>query len=407
MTIVEGHAAFVPDASIPVLDADPFDEEVLRAPHDFYVALREAGPIAFIPGCAILAIGRYEEVRSVFSDYARFVSSRGVGLNDFKVEEPWRQPSLILESDPPVHGRVRAVMARALSPKVAQGLRDSFRAEAEALVDDLLAQERVEAVEDIAERFPTTAFPKAVGMRDVNRRNLVDYGAMAANAFGPDNALRRAALARAPEIVPWVTAACARDRLEPGGIGMAIYAGADAGDVTENEAMLLVRSLFSAGVDTTVTGLGNTLWCLSQHPEAWARLRADPDLVRPCIDEAVRIAAPIHSFSRTADLDTEIAGHPVPEGAKVLCVLASANLDPRKWDDPDSFRIDRRPGGHLGFGTGIHGCVGQHIARAEIEAVLLALAARVRAIEPDGPAVWRPNNAMRALDRLPLRLVPA
>ena len=407
MEIVEGHAALDPHPSIPVLDLDPFDEDILRDPFDYYTALREAGPVVFIPSCSVLAVGRHEEVRMAFSDHRRFVSSRGVGLNDFQLEEPWRQPSLILESDPPVHTRVRAVMARALSPKVALGLSASFREEADALVDTLLEHGRIDAVHDVAEEFPTTVFPRAVGMQDVNRRHLVDYGAIAANAFGPDNALRRDALARAPEVVSWVTAACARDRLAPGGIGMAVYEGADAGEVSEQEAMLLVRSLFSAGVDTTVTGMGNVLWCLSQNPDAWLRLRAEPDLVRPCIDEAVRIAAPIHSFSRTANEDTEIAGYPVPEGAKVLCGLGCANLDPRKWDAPETFRIDRRPGGHLGFGTGIHGCVGQHIARAEIEAVLLALVARVAAIEPDGDAVWRPNNAMRALDSLPLRLVPA
>lgn len=405
MRIVEGHAAIDPDPAIPVLDIDPFDEAVLADPFDYYDALRAAGPVVYIPSCAALAVGRHEEVRMVFSDHRRFVSSRGVGLNDFKLEEPWRAPSIILESDPPQHTEVRAVMARALSPKVALSLREQFRAEADRLVDRLLQAEHVEAVADIAEAFPTTVFPRAVGMRDVNARHLVDYGAMAANAFGPDNRLRREALNRAPEIVPWITAACARDRLTPDGIGMAIYAGADAGEVSEDHAMLLVRSLMSAGIDTTVTGLGNTLWCLSQNPEAYARLRADPDLVRPCIDEAIRIAAPIHTFTRTADIATDIGGLPVPESAKILCGLGSANLDPAKWEAPRDFRIDRRPGGHLGFGTGVHGCVGQHIARAEIEAVLLALIERVVALEPDGVAVWRPNNAMRALDRLPLRLV--
>lgn len=407
MDIIEGHRRIDPDPSIPVLDLDPFDPGILRDPFDYYAALRDAGPVVYIPRYSVLAIGRYHEVRSVFSDHARFVSSRGVGLNDFPVSDPWRAPSIILESDPPDHTRVRGAMARALSPHVAQALRDGFRAEAEALVDRLLEQGTVEAVADIAERFPTTVFPPAIGMTEINVRHLVDYGAMAANAFGPDNALRREALARAPEIVPWVTAAIARDRLRPGGIGMAIYAAADAGEIPEGHAMLLVRSLLSAGIDTTVTGLGNALWCLSQNPDAWARLRAEPDLVRPAIEEVLRIASPIHTFSRTANEATEIAGHPVPEGAKVLCTLHSGNLDPSKWDDPMAFRIDRRPGGHLGFGTGVHGCVGQHVARAEIEAVLTALVARVARLEPAGAPVWRPNNAMRALDRLPLRLVPA
>lgn len=407
MTIIEGHAAITPDAAIPVLDIDPYDEDVLRDPYAYYAALRAAGPVAFIPRYAVLAVGRYDEVKEVFSSHDRFVSSRGVGLNDFRLEKPWRPPSIILETDPPEHTRNRTVMGRALAPRVAAELREGFREAALHLVEELLEKEVIDGVEDVAERFPTTVFPKAIGLREVNRRHLVDYGAVAANAFGPDNALRRESLARAPQIVPWVTEACRRERLLPGGIGMAIYAAVDAGELPEADAALLVRSLLSAGVDTTVTGLGNALWCLSQHPEAFARLRADPELARPCIDEVLRFTSPIHTFSRTANLDTEISGLPIPEGSKVLCVLASGNRDPEKWGDADVFRIDRRPAGHLGFGHGIHGCVGQHVARAEIEAILLALASRVARMEPAGPAVWRPNNSMHALDALPVRLIPA
>ena len=141
------------------------------------------------------------------------------------------------------------------------------------------------------------------------------------------------------------------------------------------------------------------------YAQALDRLRADPSLIRPAFEEALRLTSPVHTFCRTAGEDTEVAGVPVREGAKILCVLGAANLDPDKWEDPLAFRIDRRPAGHLAFGAGIHGCVGQQIARAEVEAVLTALCARVARIEPDGAAEWRPNNAMRALDRLPLRLV--
>ena len=407
MTLIEGHRPLDPPAGVPVWDIDPYDEAILADPRAYYAGLRARGPLVYIPRYAVLAVGRYEETRAVFSDHARFVSSRGVGLNDFRIGKPWRDPSIILEVDPPDHTRTRKIMARALSPKSVATLKEAFRIEAEALVDRLLGAERVEAVTEIAEIFPTTVFPRAIGLRDSDPRRLVDYGALVFNALGPDNSTRRAAMARAPGIVPWITAACARDRLTGDGLGAMIYAAADAGEITEGEAAMLVRSFLSAGVDTTVTGIGNALWCLSRHPEAWDRLRADPKLARPCFEEVLRYTSPVHTFARTANLACEIAGHPVEEGAKVLCVLGSANLDPEKWGDPEAFRIDRNPVGHLAFGAGIHGCVGQNIARAELEALLGALAARVARIEPDGEAVWRPNNAVHALDRLPLRLVAA
>ena len=407
MTLIEGHRPLDPPAGVPVWDIDPYDEAILADPRAYYAELRARGPLVYIPRYAVLAVGRYEETRAVFSDHERFVSSRGVGLNDFRIGKPWRDPSIILEVDPPDHTRTRKVMARALSPKSVATLKEAFRVEAEALVERLLAKGRLEAVTEVAEIFPTTVFPRAIGLRDADPRRLVDYGALVFNALGPDNRIRRAAMAQAPGIVPWITAACARERLTGDGLGAMIYAAADAGEITEAEAAMLVRSLLSAGVDTTVTGRGNALWCLSRHPEAWDRLRADPKLLRPCFEEVLRYTSPVHTFARTANLACEIAGHPVEEGAKVLCVLGSANMDPAKWGDPETFRIDRNPVGHLAFGAGIHGCVGQNIARAELEALLGALAARVARIEPDGEPVWRPNNAVHALDRLPLRLVAA
>lgn len=406
MKLIEGHRPLTPDSSIPVLDIDPYAEETLLDPAPYYAALRDAGPLVYVPRYDVLAVGRYDETRATFSDHETFVSSRGIGLNDFKLETPWRPPSIILEVDPPDHTKTRKVMAKALSPKVVRNLMDDFTATAEALVDQLLEQSEIEGVAELAEAFPTEVFPRAVGMRDVNPRHLVDYGAIVFNAVGPDNDLRRHAMSRALEVGGWVTAACARDRLTDDGLGALVYAAADAGDITSDEAAMLVRSFLSAGVDTTVTGIGNALWCLSQNPDQWEALKADPKLARSCFEEVLRYTSPVHTFLRTANIDTEIAGYSVPEGAKVMCVLGAANMDPEKWGDPDAFRIDRKPAGHMAFGAGIHGCVGQNIARGELEAVLSAMARKVARIEPAGDPVWRPNNAIRALDRLPLKLIP-
>ena len=405
MNMIEGHVAFEPAAGIPVWDIDPYAEEVLLNAEDYYAELRRHGPLVYIPKYSVLACGRYDETREIFSDHTRFVSSRGVGLNDFKYGKPWRAPSIILEVDPPDHTKTRKVMARALSPKAISGLKDAFREAAERIVDGLVAKGRFEAVAELAEAFPVTVFPKALGMVDSDRRRLVDYGAMVFNALGPDNKFRRAAMAQVPDIVPWITAACARDRLTKDGLGALIYGAADDGEVTEEEAAMLVRSFLSAGVDTTVTGIGNALWCLASNPREYDRLKADPALARPCFEEVLRFTSPVHTFTRTANRDTEVAGYGIAEGTKILCALASANLDPAKWGDPDIFRIDRKPVGHMAFGAGIHGCVGQNLARLELEIVLSVLAEKVDRIEFDGEPVWRPNNAIHALDRLPLKFV--
>jgi len=404
--MIEGHRRIAPPHGAPVWDVDPYDEAILCSPQDYYSELRRLGEVVYIPKYSVLAVGRYQVTHTVFSDYEHFVSSRGVGLDDFKLSRPWRQPSIILEADPPDHTKTRKVMARALSPKSVKMLEALFVQVAETLVDEVIARGTIDAIPELAERFPVTVFPRAVGMKDVDTRYLVDYGAMVFNAGGPDNAIRRRAMQSAGVIVPWITAACARNRLEAQGLGAMIYRAADAGEITVEEAAMLVRSFLSAGVDTTVTGIGNALWCFSQFPDQWEKLKADPGLLRPAFEEVLRLTSPVHTFARTANCDTTIAGVPVEADSKILCVLGAANLDPDKWPDPERFDIERRPVGHMAFGAGIHGCVGQNLARGELQALLGMMLKKVDRIEPAGQAVWRPNNGIHALNALPLRIIP-
>lgn len=404
MGLVEGHVAIDPPPGVPVWDIDPYDPAILIDPEPYYTELRERGSFVYLPKYAALACGRYAETREVFSDWERFVSSRGVGLADFAHDEPWRPPSLVLEVDPPYHTKTRTVLMRALSPCRVAALNDAFRDAAEELVDTLLERGEFDGVADCAEVFPTSVFPAAVGLRSSDRRRLVDYGAMVFNALGPDNDLRRAALAGAADIVPWITAQCARDQLDADGFGATIYAAADGGEIGADEAAMLVRSLLSAGVDTTVTAIGNALWCLAQNPGEFERLASDPTLARNAFEETLRRTSPVHTFCRTAAATTTVADVAIAADSKILCVLGAANLDPAQWQDPARFDIGRKSTGHLAFGVGIHACVGQNVARAEGEAVLQALARRAGSLEPAGAARWRPNNAIRALDSLPLRI---
>jgi cytochrome P450 len=364
--------------------------------------------VAHIPKYNVLAVGRYEETRAVFVDHAQFVSSRGVGLDDFSLVEPFRPKSIILEVDPPDHNRSRRVLAGAMSRSVVEGLEASFADTARRLIAEVPDGEEFDAVPMLAQAYPCQAFPAAVGMTDVNPGHLLDYSNMVFNAIGPENRLRTDAMATATDFVPWTMAACARERLTPGGLGAAVYASADEEKITEEEAGLLVRSLLTAGVDTTVGGLGGLLAHLGAQPDAWARLQADPNLVKSCVEEALRLDSPVTAFARTAAVDTEIAGFPVAEGTKVLCALGAANTDPERFgDDADVFRVDRNPTGHLAFGAGIHICVGHVLARSEMMTFLSVLLETTATIELTGDPVWKPNNSLRTLTSLPMRLTRA
>ena len=405
-TLIEGHKAINAPKNVPVLDIDPYSDENLTQ-RTYFTALHDAGPFAYIPKYSVLASGRYDVVREVFSDHERFVSSRGVGLSDFAVEEPWRPQSIILEVDPPYHSKTRKVIMRGLSPKVVRELKDAFRLDAARLIEEVIAKGDFEAVVEIAEAFPSKVFPEAVGIKDPDPRMLIDFGAIQFNAIGPDNALRARGFAGMKPVMEWILSRCSRDALTSDGIGSVFYEAADNGEITQDEATLLVRAILAAGIDTTVTGIGNALWCLATHPEEYDKLKADPEkLALPAFEETLRYTSPVQAFYRTAALDTEVAGVKIEEGTKIFCCLGAANMDPSHWDQPDRYDISRKTAGHLALGVGVHNCVGQNIARAEGQAVLRAIAERVDRIELTGEPVWRPNNAIHALDKLPLRLVP-
>ena len=168
-----------------------------------------------------------------------------------------------------------------------------------------------------------------------------------------------------------------------------------------------LRGLLSAGLDTTVYALGNALFAFATHPEAWARLRVQPDLARGAFEEVLRFESSVQTFFRTTTTATELGGSELPAGAKILLFLGAANRDPRRWEEPERFDIGRKTTGHVAFGYGIHSCVGQTVARLEGEIILTALAERVERIELAGPPVRRLNNTLRGLARLPLRVTPS
>lgn len=404
MTMTEGHLTIDPPKGVPVWDVDPYAAAIQTDPIPFFSELRAKGPFAYLSRYSMLICGGYDVTKEVFSDHTRFVSSRGVGLQDFSMGEPWRPPSIVLEVDPPAHDRTRRAIMRALSPKVVADLKPLFKAEADALAAALIGRD-IDGVTDLAEAFPCTVFPKAVGLKNPDRDMLLNYGLMVFNALGPDNDQRRAAMAKAPDVGPWIAEQCKRENLTADGVGAAIYASADDGALSEEEAGMLVRSLLSAGVDTTVTALGSALWCFANAPDQFAALKADPAaLALPAFEETMRYTSPVNAFCRTAHVDTEVAGVKIVAGSKILCVLGAANLDDAHWPDAGRFDISRRTMGHLALGAGVHSCVGQNVARAEGQAVLQALGEQVSAIELTGAPVWRANNAIRALDRLPVRL---
>ena len=391
-----------PDA--PVSDIDPYETHHLEDPSEFHHVLRRNGPLVWLTHYGVWATGRHRELTEIFKNHRTFCSSRGVGLQDFKTEEPWRPPSLILEADPPEHTRMRRVLSSVLSSNALSALRSGFEKEAEQRVDRLLGEDEFDGVAELAVGFPIAVFPDAMGLTDENRHFLLDYGKLVFNMLGPRNEIAAQAALSAEQSVAWIAKQCERENLADGALGSDIYRCAERGEITEAEASLLVRSLLSAGLDTTVIAIGNMLHCFADHPDQWVVLKQNPVRARFAFEEVLRFASPVHTFFRTADEDTEVSGVPIREGEKLLLNIDCANRDTDRWPDANIFDITRRPGGQAAFGVGIHACVGRHLATLEAEVLLQALAAKVARIELTGEPIPEPNNALRGFRELPMSL---
>jgi 4-methoxybenzoate monooxygenase (O-demethylating) len=394
-------------ADVPILDIDPYSEAFLTAPYPFHAEIRDAGPVVWLSKYQTWAIARFSEMQTCLKDFETFCSSAGVGLANFKNEEPFRPPSIVLEADPPDHTRTRGVIGRAMSQKSVSALKEDFEQDADVMLDALVERGDIDGVQDLAIAYPLKVFPDAVGIGEEGRENLLVYGNMVFNAVGPRNALFEESAKEFAKVSSWIMEHCERSALIPGGLGEAIYSGADSGDITEEEAGMLVRSLLTAGVDTTVAALGNALLAFAENPEQWDLLHQDPSLAKQAFEETLRFDGVVQTFYRTTTREVEIGDVKLGKHEKVLCFFASANRDPRRWDDPDTLNIMRPNNAHIAFGAGIHRCVGQRVAQMEGEIILRKLAERVKKIELTGPAERRLNNALHTLGKLPLKLTAA
>jgi hypothetical protein len=392
------------DLTVATSDIDPFSRAFLAHPYSYQQELREAGPIVRLTRYDVWAVARYEQVCAVLSDWETFCSSGGVGMSNFHKEKNWRPPSLLLETDPPIHDRARTVMNRSMSPKNLRALRDGFFREAVRMIERALDLGTFDAVAELGRPYPLKVFPDAVGIADDGREILLPYGSMVFNTMGPKNDLYETSLEPVDRVMPWIKERCARAALRPGSLGTEVFKYADTGEVTEMEAALLVRSFLSAGLDTTIHAIGNTLLCFAEHPGEWQKLRQDPAKVRSAFDEVMRFEPSFQCYFRTTTRATAFAGAALDADEKIYISVAAANRDPRRWEEPERFDISRKTVGHVGFGTGIHACVGQMIARLEIEMLLTAMVERVAAIELTGEPERLIHNTLRAVTRLPVRM---
>ena len=387
-----------PPSSLPAVDVDLYADDVVEDSAAAFAAIREAGSIVRLPRNRLWAMGRFEDVRAALRDDELFASDHGVAANPIG---NFSGRKSILFSNGQTHATRRNVMMRPLGAKPLAPVAERLDAEADALVASLAGAPEFDAVREFSSVLPLRVVAELVGL-PVPAGQLMAWSTMAFDVLGPLNRRWRRAFPSTLNLIAYVQR-LDRSRVTPGSWAAAVFDAADRGEIGKVEARMMIIDFIAPSLDTTVHSISQMLWLLGRNPDAWQRLRREPELIPAAVVEAVRIASPVRCFTRRVSRDAEIGGVQLRAGDRVALLFAAANMDERRFPHPFRFDLDRPPGGNLGWGNGPHTCIGINLAKLEMAALLRALIAHVKTIETvDDPPRIR-NNTVQGIASLPTR----
>jgi cytochrome P450 len=367
----------------PELAVDLYTDAAIADPYPLYRTIRDLGPAVWLSAHDAWAIGRFDDVRAALRADGVLLSGHGVGLNDV-VNVPGSR--ITLSTDGELHRRLRGVLMKPMMPSALRAVQTEVEALADALVADLVARESFDGIADFAQHLPVAIVSHLVGLPEEGRQRMLEWAKATFDALGPMNARAHGATPLLFEMMQYAVGV-ERASLAPDGWAAQLFAAADAGKIEPSDVASMLIDYIAPSLDTTILGLGHLLFQLGRHPEQWAMVRADAELVPRAIDEALRLEAPVRAFTRYAAADYDVAGTAIPAGSRVLVLFASGNRDERRFPEPDRFDLTRDARDHLGFGHGVHRCAGSHVAQLEMQSLLRAMRARVETIEVGPPAI--------------------
>lgn len=402
-------------------EVDPAAPELLADPYTGYGRLREQAPVLrgqFLDGSPAWFVTRQADVRTVLAD-PRFVNNaravtgavdpRAALMEKLGVPEDYVRylAGSILDTDPPDHTRLRRLVSRAFTVRRIQALRPRVEAITEALLDDLeRAGDPADLIETFAYPLPITVICELVGIDEADRPAWREWGralvSMEPDRIGP----------AVPQVVDHIHALVERRRATPADdllTGLIRAHDEDGDRLSDAEMVAMVLALVFAGHETTAHLIGNATAALLTHPDQLALLRADPGLWPGAVNELMRWCGPVLlTRMRYATDDVDLGGTVVHRGDAVQAVLVSANFDPRVYADPDRLDVTRlveaHGDGHVGFGYGVHYCLGAALARQEGEVALHALFDRFPHLALAAEPRWLPLPGSRRLGELLLHL---
>lgn len=372
----------------------PFADEVIEDPYPHYARLRAEDPVHHNPDLGLTVLSRYGDVRAAARDHRHFSSGNGVAFARMQIP-------MMLTIDEPAHQRLRRFVSRDFTPRAVTRWQEVIDALADELVLDL--PDRFDFAEAVAAPLPVRLIATVIGVPQSDYPTFKRWSDDIVRGFavadlselGPESVVAVSQLAAYTHELIADRRATPRDDL----LSM-LLEERDGDRLSDDEIVFFFLLLLVAGNETTTNLLSNLVHSLAIHPDQWELLRTGAATPTMATEEALRHNPPIQGFYRDAAEDVEIAGTTIEAGTRVLLLWASANRDEAVYDDPDRFDITRTLTDHTAFGHGIHVCLGAHLARLEVAAVLDRMTSRFETLTLDGPIEPTHNPTIRGFHHL-------
>jgi cytochrome P450 len=346
--------------------------EMRLNPYPMYALMRENGGLLPIAERNLVNVFRYEDVRTVLTDHKRFSSAFSANL----------ATSSMVTMDPPRHTELRSLVSRAFTPRTISALEPRIRQLTNELLDQVIERGQFDLVKDLAEPLPVMVIAELLGipLRDrIQFKHWSDVVVASADQVLTGKPADAANVKAQQEMAAYFRQIIAERRTQPQDdlISQLLAAELDGERLSEQEILNFCWLLLVAGNETTTNLISGAVITLLEHPDALRQLRAQPELLPTAIEELLRYRSPVQAMFRVATQDVELAGQTIPAGSMVIAWIGSANRDETVFADADQVVLTRDPNPHIGFGHGIHFCLGAPLARLEARVVMGAMLERL------------------------------
>ena len=387
---------------VPKYDCDFYSDNFIKNPFQHYAEMRALGPVVYIPKLNNYAITQYNALKEALINYNSLVSGLGIASDEIGCKFVKGQ---IVSSDPPVHKVMRKAMLPPLMPQALKQVIPDIKKASDKLINELIIKEEFDSVSDLAQYLPLSIVRDLVGLPDFGKENMLKWAAASFNVLGIQNERGRKGAQEIIELRKFISGELHLNNVKAKSWIERILKMIDTGSLEETLGNRLIRDYINPSLDTTISAISHLIYLLSKNNFEWKKLQQHPKLLKNTVNEAIRLGSPIRSFSRIAIKNLEIEEYIIPKNSRVMMVFASANRDEKVYENPNKFSINRNFKEHLGFGHGIHSCVGIHLAQIEMISLLEAMLPLVKKIETKEPEIAL-NNTIYGFSKLPTKFIP-